>query len=107
MRLAVLAILVLAVSACTPAAREEAQCRARGGEMQAIGIDANRYCVVPYGDGGRPCTDGEQCRGDCMADQVTPTGTTGVQGYCAWNGFMAGCLRYLEDGVIVQGPCLD
>lgn len=57
--------------------------------VQPIGIDANRYCVIIYDDGSRPCTNSDQCRGDCMADQVIPTGTPGVQSYCVGHGFMA------------------
>jgi predicted small secreted protein len=81
-----------------------AQCAAQGGELRGVCRRQTRQCVVPYPDAGRPCTDGDQCAGDCLAPDGEPGHTAGV---CQADNDPCGCRFTIEDGRPAQGVCVD
>jgi len=106
-RLAAAALLFTAV-ACAPAgspdpapppdASAEA-CAAAGGRLQPAGALNTPTCIVTYADAGRPCTDGDDCQGDCRV----PYGTRvegPVSGVCQADSNPYGCRTNVENGRI-------
>ncbi len=86
---------------------DPALCRANGGEVRPVCMRGNDYCVVPFSDGGKTCTDGAQClSGRCFGDgkddfDAEATGT------CAANNDPCGCFQLVEDGKATPTLCVD
>ena len=104
----------LILSACTPttevasidsAASAIATCTQRGGEMQQVGRAQTWQCIMQYGDAAKPCTDGSQCQGDCLAENGEASGE--VKGQCAPTSNRFGCRTTIENGVAKPTLCID
>ena len=107
--------LVAALAACaaptTPVAepRDEASCKAQGGNWRTVGMMQTEACEIRYPDAGKTCTDGSQCAGGmCLTDAATPENagarTTGV---CQPTNMTFGCFSEVKDGVTQPGLCAD
>ena len=86
-----------------------AACDARGGKMLPQGRMQTLQCVVSYADGGRRCTDGDDCQGDCRIEETegTPSSGTPVVGRCQANSTRFGCYTTVEDGKAADTLCVD
>lgn len=127
-RLAVLALAAVMVS-CSPAPAPSASgqpvqtadstaespqtpqaCAAAGGTMQPVCRRQIETCVIAYADAGKPCTDSDQCQGDCRAepsDRPPALNDTGVKGFCQANSDPCGCYTTIEDGKPARTICVD
>jgi hypothetical protein len=82
-----------------------AQCQAAGGTMRPVCMMGTVQCVVTYSDAGQACRDGDDCQGDCRADDMGQTGA--VTGRCQANSDPCGCFANVEDGRIDGALCVD
>ena len=119
--LAPVALVILSLSACAPATGpavgdppptvsipgSESGCVAAGGEWSREGRLGAWMCVMPYADAGRPCTDGDQCLGDCRARELGPAEARPVTGVCQANTSPFGCFTRVEDGRAAATLCVD
>lgn len=103
-----------------PSTQARAECRARGGEMQRVGLLGSWQCIVRYADAGKRCTDGDQCQGDCRAaDTRPPPPRAGepvpsrpapqpvTEGVCQADSNQFGCYAVVEDGRAAPMICVD
>ena len=127
-RLACLA-LAAALAACTPAPVPSASgqatgsdyagddrpqtveaCAVVGGRMQPVCRRQTEVCVVAFADAGKPCTDGDQCQGDCRAepsDRPPALNDADVRGVCQADSDPCGCFTTIEDGRPERTICVD
>lgn len=49
------------------AATERAACEARGGNYTKAGLSGGLICIETTRDGGKACSAGTQCEGQCLA----------------------------------------
>lgn len=116
MRLLIAALALTLTAACSPTTESgsvapgqsaEATCAAQGGSMQRVGRLQTLQCVVRYADGGKRCTSGDQCQGDCVSSTLggdqTPPATSGQ---CAADSNRFGCRITIENGV-ASTLCVD
>ena len=83
-------------------------CAARGGAMRQVGRMQSWQCVIAYADAGKRCTDGDQCQGDCWAeDGVSSKPGETAAGVCQPTSNRFGCHTKIEDGRIDVGLCID
>ena len=92
-----------------PATDDATACAARGGKMLPQGRMQTLRCVVSYADGGRRCTDGDQCAGDCRVEDAgaAPRAGQAVVGQCQANNTRFGCFTTVEDGKAEATLCID
>ena len=121
-----LAVAALAASACTPMASDAvstpatpvaagpgqsadaAACAARGGQIQRVGRMQSEQCVIKYADAKKPCTDGDQCQGDCrIEDTPFPAEGAAAHGQCQADSRPFGCYATVEDGKATPALCVD
>lgn len=90
-------------------ADDAAACAARGGKMLPQGRMQTLRCVVSYADAGRPCTDGDQCQGDCRVEEAegTPRDGAAAAGRCQANSSRFGCYTTVENGRAEATICVD
>jgi hypothetical protein len=84
-------------------------CAERGGAPTS-GPFKERYCRVPYADGGRACTDKSQCQGACIVlggVAKTQPAAARVFGVCETANVQYGCFSLVEHGAAVQTICVD
>lgn len=95
-------------AAQTPA-DEGAACAARGGKMLPQGRMQTMQCVVSYSDGGKRCTDGDQCEGSCRIPDVAnaPHAGAAAVGQCQPTSSRFGCYTTVEDGKAEATICVD
>ena len=113
-----LIVLALGLAGCGPVAgagsagseptasagADPVACAAAGGEVRGVCRMQTQQCVIPYADAGKPCTDGDQCAGDCLAPDGEPGRTAGQ---CQADNDPCGCRFTIEDGRPGQGICVD
>lgn len=85
---------------------EIAACDARGGTVRPVCMMGTPQCVVAYADAGRACRDGDDCQGDCRAEEMGPYGQAAV-GRCQASSDPCGCFANVEDGRIDAALCVD
>lgn len=92
----------------TPA-DEASACAARGGKMLPQGRMQSLQCVVSYADGGKRCTDGDQCEGSCRIPDVAnaPAAGAAAVGQCQPTSSGFGCYTTVEDGKAEATICVD
>jgi len=106
---------LLALAGCAPSAEkatdqsaEAATCAARGGEMRPVGRLQSVQCVIRYADAGKPCTDGAQCQGACLASaDARPAVGAAASGFCAADSNRFGCRTVIEHGQAKPTLCID
>ena len=85
---------------------DPAICAAKGGKVVPVCLRQEPFCLIPYSDAGKRCTDKSQCRGDCLYDGADePKGR--VVGACQRNNVPCGCFRTVVKGRIARGICAD
>ena len=126
MRTLILAAAAMLASACTPMAGAEpaspvtpdqatpgqsvdaTSCAARGGEIRRVGRMQSEQCIILYADAGKPCSDGDDCLGDCRtADEKRPDAGTVATGQCSADSSRFGCHTTIENGAVANTLCVD
>jgi hypothetical protein len=117
------AILALAFAACSrsssepaPAPRpappvtrlevptDEHDCVAAGGKWHADGY-AMPSCMLPTRDGGRRCTDWNECEAGCFASMDVKAGTVTVGTCASCYHCTGGCWNEVRGGRAKGGEC--
>jgi hypothetical protein len=89
-------------------AAERVQCAARHGRVISAGPPGSEMCAIPFQDGGRRCTSGSQCAGDCLYEGPSPRPDQQVAGRCeAFQQHGVGCRTMLEHGRVASAVCVD
>ncbi|MBA4807913.1 hypothetical protein [Brevundimonas sp.] len=119
-RASLIAAAALLAAACSPQtttgagsdapmqSADASACATRGGTMKQVGRMQSWQCVIRYADAGKPCTDGDQCQGDCRLE-----GNTGLApgaataGVCQADSDRFGCNAVVEDGKAGATLCID
>ena len=73
-------------------------CESKGG--QQVGCESlTPTCSLPTKDGGKPCSDSDECEQECVAPPNCEIGKTNVKGTCAKRTFLV-CdgVQRVEDG---------
>ena len=78
--------------ACDESIDNRRDCLNEGGAWGPVGLSATPVCDCPTTDAGEPCTTGEECDGECIAEDCS----TG-QGACSEWMITVGCQCYLPD----------
>lgn len=95
-----------AVAEPGPTAAETRQCRARGGTIQPVCMLGEIFCVVPYRDGGKRCTDKRDCTGECLYEGREPAPPKAT-GSCQRTNDPCGCKAPIHHGRVQPALCLD
>ncbi len=85
----------------------ELDCLAAGGRMQRVGRLQAVQCVVTYADGGRQCSSGSQCKGDCVAEGSDLVAGQQASGTCQRTSSRFGCSTRVESGRALATLCVD
>ena len=66
-------------------------------------------CVIAFSDAGKPCRDGADCQGNCIAATEQAQGGSGAPatGICAADDNPCGCKTTIEDGRAQATVCVD
>lgn len=70
-------------------------CRARGGHT--IRGANNYFCMIEYSDGGKQCSNSEECQGNCVTNIPNNLGKEGV---CQKSNSTDGCWAKVESSTI-------
>ena len=101
----------LAAAAYEPPASspsEASACETAGGTWRREGMLGSYMCVMPHADAGQPCTDSDQCAGDCrLGDDKRPAEGEPVTGICQADTSNFGCFTRVEDGRVAHTLCVD
>lgn len=91
----------------TVAGADAAACATRSGVLRPVCRMQRPMCVRPYRDGGRICSDDDQCAGGCLYDgaAVAADGTT--TGLCRKDDDPCGCVEHVVGGKRANGICVD
>jgi hypothetical protein len=92
----------------------EQECRACSGEWSIHGVATFESCVCRTCDGGKRCRDGNDCQGQCIADdepeqEITDAGPPArgfFVGRCSELEPVYGCYRFIDRGATANGPGL-
>lgn len=83
-------------------------CTQQGGKLQQVGRAQTWQCILQFTDAGKPCTDGSQCQGNCMAKPDEDVrATASAIGICAANSDRFGCQSTITNGVASPVRCVD
>ena len=84
-------------------------CTQRGGQFEPVCMRGTFQCIMPYSDGGKPCTDSSQCEADCilygMYRKEAPSQP--VIGECRSTNYPCGCFAIVKDGQLALDVCID
>ncbi|MFC3214816.1 MULTISPECIES: hypothetical protein [Novosphingobium] len=124
--LAVAALGVLVLGACTPqaaaptpeaadgrslsrdlSAADRAACTSGGGTVQRRGRASMEMCVRSYADAGKQCTDSSQCEGRCIGSKDDMGKTANISGQCQADNRLFGCVAEVHGGSRVDLLCID
>jgi len=98
-----------------PAPQTEAECKsACNGTWGRHGLSPKDSCNCRTSDGGKRCRDGNECEGQCVADETPeldvkekgPPALGYVVGRCSDSKQVFGCRRFIRDGA-ASGPPRD
>lgn len=74
-----------------------AACAASGGDYRPVCRRGLPMCVTPYKDAGKPCTDNDQCEGQCRYEGDPPPNAS-LTGQCQADNQPCGCSTSLAKG---------
>ncbi len=80
----------------------EQQCKEIGGKWGPRGMLEELICNPKTLDGGKQCTDSDQCQGKC----ISKTGQGNI-GQCSEYELIYGCLTFFENGQPTPPICID
>ena len=71
----------------------------KGGELIGCETPSGNICSMPTSDGGKACSDSDECEEECVAPKNCARGAENVVGTCAQRTHLA-ChgVQTLEDG---------
>ena len=84
-----------------------AACSAEGGTVKGVCMFGMPACVRPYRDGGKACTDGSQCEGNCIQTEPWVPPGTETTGICETTDEPCGCTSEIVEGRALVGLCED
>ena len=96
-----------------PPPQTAAECSVCRGEWGRHGISQTESCNCRTNDGGKRCTDGDDCQGVCVAATDNPEQDVREPGPPARGFFVGrcselktvfGCIRIIDHGVRARGP---
>ena len=90
------------------AVRDAEACSNRGGTWRRVCLMGTWSCVMPYGDGGKSCSDKKDCTGQCRyegSESLTPGSP--AKGVCQRSSDPCGCFAEVRDGKIQPALCVD
>ncbi len=82
--------------------QQKNECLAKKGKWGPVGLSRKDVCNLPTADGGKKCTDSEQCQGACLAEEPGAT-----SGQCSSWTIMRGCYAFVNDGKAGGLLCAD
>jgi hypothetical protein len=84
-------------------------CTKKGGTYRRVCLMGTLACVMPYSDGGKPCTDKKECQGQCRYEGQgeTPSPGTKVTGACQRTTDPCGCFGIVAEGKLEAMLCVD
>jgi hypothetical protein len=95
----------------TPRPATKEACAACQGKWGRHGLAEAESCLCRTKDGGRPCLDGAECEGQCVARdadfvvvQKGPPARGHYQGKCSEFDTTFGCHRFVPRGARKKGP---
>lgn len=95
------------VSSNGPRIPDAKTCAAQGGTVRPVCLMGNLACVITYADGGKTCTDKDDCLGQCRFEgKPLPPGAT-AKGVCQRNSDPCGCYSEVIKGKVQPGLCVD
>jgi hypothetical protein len=99
----------------TPAPQTEAECKSTcNGTWGRHGLSQKESCNCRTSDAGKRCRDGNECEGQCVADENPeldvkekgPPALGYLVGRCSETKMVFGCRRFIRDGA-ASGPPRD
>ncbi len=94
--------------------RTEDGCKALGGKWGPAGIFPQPICRVPTRDGGRACSDTDECEGECLAKlssgqrtKITNRQKLRIDGVCTPYIPVFGCAAIVNKGYVTSILCRD
>tara|TARA_Y100000310_G_C20668017_1_gene808685 strand:+ start:506 stop:871 length:366 start_codon:yes stop_codon:yes gene_type:complete len=80
---------------------ENENCESNGGQLIGCMTKTGYACSMPTNDGGKPCSDSNECEQECVAPENCEAGKTNIVGKCADRTFL------ICDGVstVKNGVC--
>jgi len=120
---AFLAMMVLALAACTqaspsppaqtasgpvkpPIIETQTACASYGGEWRPVCRMQKPACVISFKDAGKSCSDSSECSGRCTTAMGATPGTA-VKGTCTANSDPCGCFQLVVNGKADHSLCAD
>jgi hypothetical protein len=86
-------------------------CEMKGGTVRQEGMMGLWRCTLPYKDAGKPCRDGDECEGRCIANEASaksrPSQKGEAIGVCEADDSPFGCYGLVEDGKTEGFICVD
>jgi hypothetical protein len=89
-----------------PKFSNEFDCKSANGSWGVVGESSKPRCIVPTGDGAKPCYDHSQCLGLCLATANPRIGDK-AEGQCASTYYALGCHTWIYSGRAGRRVCLE
>jgi uncharacterized protein len=98
-----------------PIIKDKVACDKLGGKWGKVGLSITEFCNLPLTDGGKSCTDNNECKGECLAN-LSSVEMDGLRkgdilnnqsGFCtAWET-VVGCKARVIKGNVNGLLCVD
>ena len=93
-------------------AAQRAECAARGGAIEGVGMFGTPSCVIPYADAGKACSNTSDCQGACLfnldgSDRPIPKVGEPMTGTCEATNSTFGCFTEIDQGKAKASICVD
>jgi hypothetical protein len=86
---------------------EKLSCTLRGGELGYGGTSGREICFKKFTDGGKKCSDGNQCQSKlCISSEISDLGSE-VTGTCSQKTPLFGCHSIIINGKAERTLCAD
>lgn len=102
---AVALCVAVMLSGCTSDA--ERSCLRSGGRWLGPVALGEHACAYKARDAGRPCRDGRECEGDCIAREDVPAGTPGPGNCSQETSNLGRCVNLVTSGAATGLICLE
>ena len=120
---AFLAVLALALAACTqasptpptqtsgpvkpPIIETQNACASYGGEWRPVCRMQKPACVITFKDAGKSCSDSSECSGRCTVQSGSVQAGKETRGTCTANSDPCGCFQLVVNGKADYALCAD
>lgn len=86
---------------------DKRDCRKKGGTIRGVGMFGLPTCVIPFSDGGTPCSDNSECQGNCtIYDERKPDSMRDTAS-CEFNNDWNACYATVVGGVDQGVQCWE